>query len=46
MTLLYDHAVISVTAIKDKKQRKRVLLELSNPPQNIKPFKILEISRE
>lgn len=46
MTLLYDHAVISVTAIKDKKQRKRVLLELSNPPQNVKPYKILEITRE
>lgn len=46
MTLLYDHAVISVTAIRDKKLRKKVLLELSNPPQNIKPYKILEITRE
>jgi hypothetical protein len=46
MTLLYDHAVISITAIKDKKQRKNVILELSNPPQNDRPYKILEITRE
>ena len=46
MTLLYDHAVISITAIRDKSMRKRVALELSNPPQNIKPYKILEITRE
>ena len=46
MTLLYDHAVISVTAIKDKKERKNVVLELSNPPQNNRPYKILEITRE
>ena len=46
MTLLYDHAIISLTAIKDKKQRKNVILELSNPPMNMKPYKILEITRE
>jgi len=46
MTLLYDHAVLSVTAIKDKKQRKNVILELTNPPQNIKPYRMLEITRQ
>lgn len=38
MTLLSDHAVICVTTIKDKKERKRVLVELSNPPLNTKPY--------
>ena len=45
MTLLNEHAVICLTAIKDKKERKRVVLELSNPPLNIEPYKILEIDR-
>lgn len=45
MTLLHDHAVLCVTTIKDKKERKRVVLELSNPPQNNHPYKILEIDR-
>ncbi|CDW88545.1 amidinotransferase [Stylonychia lemnae] len=45
LTLLNDHAVICVTAIKDKKERKRVLIELSNPPINNKPYQILEIDR-
>lgn len=45
MTLLYDHAVLSVMAIRDKKQRKSVTLELTNPPQNIKPYKMIEITR-
>lgn len=45
MTLLSDHAVVCVTTIKDKKERKNLMLELSNPPQNIKPYKILELDR-
>ena len=45
LTLLSDHAVIAFTCIKDKKERKKTMLELSNPPLNIKPYKILEISR-
>ena len=45
LTLLADHAVICVTTIKDKKERKRVLVELSNPPLNEKPYQILEIDR-
>lgn len=45
MTLLNEHAVLCVTAIKDKKERKRVILELCNPPSNIIPYKILEIDR-
>lgn len=45
MTLLSEHAVICVTTIKDKKERKRVLVELSNPPLNNKPYQILEIDR-
>jgi len=32
MTLLNEHAVISITSIMDKKMRKNVILELSNPP--------------
>lgn len=45
LTLLADHAVICVTTIKDKKERKKVLVELSNPPLNNKPYQILEIDR-
>lgn len=45
MTLLNEHAVLCVTAIKDKKERKRVILELCNPPLNNNPYKILEIDR-
>jgi hypothetical protein len=45
LTLLADHAVICVTAVKDKKERKRVLVELSNPPLNNHPYQILEIDR-
>jgi hypothetical protein len=45
MTLLNDHAVVCVTAIKNKKERKKVILELCNPPQNIIPYKILELDR-
>lgn len=45
MTLLNDHAVVCVTTIKDKKERKNLMLELSNPPQNNKPYKILELDR-
>ena len=45
MTLLNDHAVLCVTSIKDKRERKRVVLELCNPPYNQIPYKILEIDR-
>ncbi len=45
LTLLSDHAVIALTCIKSKKERKRCSLELSNPPLNSKPYKILEIDR-
>jgi hypothetical protein len=45
MTLLNDHAVFCLTAIRDKRERKHALVELSNPPDNLKPYKILEIDR-
>lgn len=45
MTLLHDHAVVCVTAIKNKKERKNLMLELSNPPLNNKPYQILELDR-
>lgn len=45
LTLLNDHAVICVTNITNKSERKRVILELCNPPQNNVPYKILEITR-
>lgn len=45
MTLLHDHAVVCVTCIKDKKERKNLMLELSNPPLNNKHYKILELDR-
>lgn len=45
MTLLFDHAVVCHTTVKDKKERKRLLIELSNPPLNVKPYQILEIDR-
>ena len=43
LTLLNDHAVICLTAIKCKKERKRVLVELSDLHLNTKPYQILEI---
>jgi hypothetical protein len=46
MTLLNEHAVLCVTAIKNKKERKKVVLELCNPPQNVTPYKILELDRK
>jgi hypothetical protein len=45
MTLLGKHAVIAYTCIKDKKERKNVALQLSNPPINIMPYEILEIDK-
>jgi len=45
LTLLSDHAVVAFTCIRDKKERKNLMLELSNPPLNNKPYKILEIDR-
>lgn len=46
MTLLHDHAVVCITAISSKKERRNLILELCNPPLNNHPYKILEISRE
>ncbi len=45
MTLLNDHAVVCVTTVTDKKESKKLVLELSNPPQNNKPYQILELDR-
>ena len=45
MTLLHDHAVVSMTTLKLKKERKNLVVELSNPPLNNFPYKILEIDR-
>lgn len=45
MTLLHDHAVVSMTTVKNKKERKNLVLELSNPPNNNVPYQILEIDR-
>jgi len=45
MTLLNDHAVVSITTLRNKKERKRLIVELSNPPNNNKAYKILEIDR-
>ena len=45
LTLLSEHAVLCVTTIKDKKERKKVTLELCNPPQNSSPYQILEIDK-
>ena len=38
LTLLFDHAVVCVTAIKDKRERKRLMIELTNPPLNTRPY--------
>lgn len=38
MTLLNDHAVVSITSVKNKKERKNLILELCNPPLNNKPY--------
>lgn len=45
LTLLHDHAVVCLTTIKNKKERKTLMLELTNPPLNEVPYKILEIDR-
>ena len=46
LTLLHDHAVVCMTTVKDKKERKRLMVELSNPPLNpSKPYQILELDR-
>ncbi len=45
MTLLHDHAVVSMTTVKNKKERKNLVLELSNPPLNNVPYQIMEIDR-
>jgi hypothetical protein len=46
LTLLHDHAVVCVTTIKDKRERKRLCLELTNPPLNVTPYQILEVTRD
>jgi len=45
MTLLQDHAVVCLTTVKEKKERKRLIVELTNPPLNEVPYQILEIDR-
>ncbi len=45
MTLLADHAIVALTCVADKKERKYLTLELCNPPQNKFPYKIVEIDR-
>ena len=45
MTLLHDHAVVCMTTLNNKKERKNLVVELSNPPLNRHPYKILEIDR-
>lgn len=45
LTLLHDHAVVCLTTVKNKKERKNLMLELTNPPNNECPYKILEIDR-
>jgi hypothetical protein len=45
LTLLHDHAVVCLTTITNKKERKNLMLELTNPPLNEVPYKILEIDR-
>jgi len=45
MTLLHDHAVVCITTIKEKKERKNLMIELTNPPLNEKPYSILELDR-
>ena len=45
LTLLADHAIIAITCITNKKERKMMILELSNPPANLKPYIIVEIDR-
>ncbi len=45
LTLLSEHAVVALTCVKDKKERKNLILELSNPPLNNKPYKIMEIDK-
>jgi len=46
LTLLSEHAVVCITTVKNKKERKKLCLELCNPPQNIRPYKMLEIDRD
>ena len=45
LTLLHDHAVVCLTTVKDKKERKNLMLELTNPPLNVCPYTILELDR-
>lgn len=45
MTLLHDHAVVCLTSVKDKKERKKLTLELCDPTMNNFPYKIVEIDR-
>jgi hypothetical protein len=45
LTLLHSHAVVCLTTVKDKKERKRLMIELTNPPMNVCPYQILEIDR-
>ena len=45
LTLLATHAIVALTCVTDKKERKNLILELSNPPANKVPYTIVEIDR-
>jgi len=45
LTLLNKHAIVSLPCVLDKKERKNLILELSNPPLNEAPYTIMEIDR-
>ena len=38
LTLLHDHAVVCLTTLTNKKERKHLMLELTNPPLNEMPY--------
>jgi hypothetical protein len=44
MTLLHDHAVLAVDAIKDPDQRAYVIKELTDIETNKYPYEIIKIS--
>jgi hypothetical protein len=45
LTLLNDHAVVCLTTVRNKKERRHLIVELTNPPMNNKPYKMIEIDR-
>jgi len=44
LTLLHDHVVVALPTVKDWYERNNLILELTNPLKNHKPYKILEIN--